>query len=199
MILKKFISLLLAVLVTVSVSITAFATTVDPEDIRDETGAVGKQSADVTINITDENGKPLNPTLVYRVVVSWKDLEFKVQASEVHWIPVGRYYWLEGGALVPDQRGYVTVTNHSNAPVTVTAAFEGAEEDPLVSKSTGGIRAGMVLTTGELTDGALVIDSAEGCGDSPPYIQYTVTPAGTPDRVPDLQYIVDTINLTIEK
>lgn len=199
MILKKFISLLLAVLVAVSVSITAFATTVDPEDIKDETGAVGKQSADVTINITDENGNPLNPTLVYRVVISWKDLEFKVQASEVHWIPIGQYYWLEGGELVPDQRGYVTVTNHSNAPVTVTAVFEGAEEDPLVSRTTGGIWAGMVLTTGELTDGALVIDSAEGCGDSPPYIQYTVTPAGTPDRVPDLQYTVDKINLTIEK
>lgn len=192
---RKFISLLLAVLMTVSVSITAFA----EEETESTIEVKGGQSADVTINITDENGDPLNPTLVYKVVIVWKDLEFKVQASEVHWIPIGQYYWLEGGELVPDQRGYVTVTNHSNAPVTVTAAFEGAVEDPLVSKTTGGIWAGMVLTTGELTDGALVIDSAEGCGDSPPYIQYTVTPAGTPDRVPDLQYTVDKINLTIEK
>lgn len=199
MIMNKFISLLLAVLIIASLSMAAFATSVSPEDIKDEAGNAGTQSADVTINITDENGNPMNPTPVYRVVIVWKDLEFKVQAAEVHWIPIGQYYWLEEGELVPDQRGYVTVTNHSNAPVTVSAAFEGAEDDPLVSKTTGGIWAGLALTTGELTDGKLVIDSAEGCGDSPPFIQYTVTPGGTPDRVPDLQYTVDKINLTIEK
>lgn len=195
MVIKKFISLLLAVLMIASVSITAFA----EEETEPTVEVTGGQSADVTINITDENGNPLNPTLVYRVVITWKDLEFKVQATEVHWIPIGQFYWLEEGALVPDQRGYVTVTNHSNAPVTVMAAFEGAEDDPLVSKTTGGIWASLALTTGELTEGKLVIDSAEGCGDTPPFIQYTVTPGGTPDRVPDLQYTVDKINLTIEK
>lgn len=196
---KKFLALLLTVLMVASISMTAFADDISPEDIKDEEGKPGQQSADVTINIADENGNPLDPTLVYRVVITWKDLDFKVQAAEAHWVPLGQYYWLKEGKLVPDQRGYVTVTNHSNAPVTVTAAFEGAEEDPMVSRTTGGIWANLALTTGELTNGMLVIDSAEGCGDTPPFIQYTVTPGGTPDRVPDLQYTVDKINLTIEK
>ena len=194
---NKLIALLLAVLLITSVSITAFA-----EETAEEPAieVMGGQSADVTINITDENGNPLNPTPVYRVVITWKDLDFKVQATAVHWNPIGQTYWLEDGELPPDQYGYVTVTNHSNAPITVGASFEGAaDETPLVSKTTGGVTATMELTTGALTNGELVVDSAEGYGNNPPYIQYTVTPGGTPQNVPDLEYTVDKIILTIEK
>lgn len=197
---KKFLALLLAVLMIAGMSVTAFATSVDSGDIKDEAGNAGSQSADVKINITGEDGKPLEPTVIYRVVVAWKDLEFKVTATEAVWEADEQHYKLTDGKLVEDQFGTLTITNHSNAPVTINAAFDGAEDGtPLVSKVTGGITATMALTEGELTGGKLVVDSAEGYGDNPPYIVYTVTPSGTPQNVPDLAYTVDKISITIEK
>lgn len=152
---KKFLTLFLAVVMVFSLSIPAFAETTSD--------ALGSDKKDTSIPVTvttttAENNK------VYKVDVSWTSTTFTYEfGNQGTWNPSTHKY--DGPSTVPvgwnnEEKSTITVANHSNVSVDVTAeivaetpvggatvTLEGAAQDGKVQKNI----AAPAITTGETT------------------------------------------------
>lgn len=111
---KKMISLLLALLMVMSLPLTAFAT--------DNVAASGgSKSADVKGTYSGST-----PTPVYSVDISWEGLDFTYNAAtKGNWNATDHKYENGTGASWSGT-GTITITNHSNAGITATPTYTAA-------------------------------------------------------------------------
>ncbi len=172
---KKFIALLLALTLALSLAVTVSAETVT------ETGAKSE-----TVTGTYVAGSA--STTVYSIDIAWGDLSFTYTAgSEGMWDPETLTYsgTTEGKWSASKE---ITVTNKSNAAVTVTAAFAAAE--------------GFEVAQIQLDNETVIIGSAdnnEGVDGTPKALTgtFTLTPTGTlPEGTENAT--IGTVTLTIE-
>lgn len=127
---KKFLALLLAVMMIASMSITAFAASAAKEEVTNTTTTTSTQS--VTVVSSTAGSVP-----VYHVLVEWKALHFTYAfASGAVWDPSSHTYkneangagtWsatngtaIENGVKITSA---INVENHSNAQVWIKATY----------------------------------------------------------------------------
>lgn len=154
---KKIISLVLALLMIMSLSISAFAA--------DGVGNGGTDSAEVKGTY-----KGTASVTIYSVDISWSGLEFTYNgAYEGEWNPGTHSYdngtkagWAEG-------TGTITITNHSNTGITAVPSYKAAS---------GFEDADMIFSTSSLA--VATADNGVGTAAGSAVIgTITVTPTGT--------------------
>lgn len=153
---KKITTLLAAAALVCTMSTTAFAADQD---------GVGTGSYNTDVKGTYHAGS--SGDVVYSVDIAWTDMSFTYTgAGEGTWNPETHQY--EGGteASWTDSNASVTVINHSNAAVTVTASFEALPGYETTSMTFG--NNGATVATAEGTEFAKA-----------PSATITVTPGGT--------------------
>lgn len=107
---KKIVSLILALVMVMSLSTTAFATTI----------TTGDQDIDVEAKYQDNT----TTATVYSVDVSWGAMQFTyTESGAMTWNPADHTYTDSTTAGWTANGNTVTVTNHSNADVTASFAF----------------------------------------------------------------------------
>lgn len=145
---KKFVTLALALVMVLALSITAFAT-----DVPGAEKALGDyESGNVTVAVATASSD--NAT-VYSVLIEWdSDLEFNFTPEGTSaWDPSTHTYPDAGDAAWTDTEATITVTNHSNVEVNVKAVFvkeDGAAVDVEVTGDATG-EYGKNLTSGTET------------------------------------------------
>lgn len=154
---KKMISLILALIMAMSLSVSAFAV--------DGVGNGGSDSSDVKGTY-----KGTAASTVYSVDISWSGLEFTYNgAYEGEWNPNTHSYdngtkggWAEG-------TGTITITNHSNTGITAVPSYKAAS---------GFEDADMIFSTNSLAVATADngVDTAAGSAVTG---TITVTPTGT--------------------
>lgn len=176
---KKFISLLLCVLMIASMSVTAFAAGSD--DLTDEGAVSGNSSGDVNVTIGDGT----TTKTIYYVVITWKSMDFNFQfdnSQTIVWDTTNHKYTYEDGTDLTGTwsstsvEDAITVVNHSNTEVAIEASFDG-----VASAETNGVTATVDLA-GKDANGAdntgiiTIIKSAEGVGtDADSLLELTAT------------------------
>ena len=111
---KKITALILALTLVMSMSITAFATTV----------GTGDQDIDVKGKYLDNSTTPT----IYSVDVTWGAMEFTyTESGAMTWNPADHTYTDSTAAAWVANGNTVTVTNHSNAEVTASFAFNALD------------------------------------------------------------------------
>ena len=108
---KKILALVLAVMMVMSLSVTAFA--------------VGNGESDSTdVKATYNSGADAGK--IYSVDISWSGMSFTYTDADTIWdaathtyVATSEPYWSEGT---------ITVTNHSNDAITATASYTAVEE-----------------------------------------------------------------------
>lgn len=113
---KKIIALALSLIMVLSLSVSAFAAA--PEYQGSTAPSIPAQNVTATYQGGDE------AAVLYAVDVAW-DLSFTYTAGKV-WNPETHEDVDEDGSWT-DANGYIRVTNHSNAAITATAAFDAAD------------------------------------------------------------------------
>lgn len=107
---KKIVSLILALAVLMTLSMTAFAATI----------TTGDQTIDVEAKYQDNT----TTATVYSVDVSWGAMQFTyTESGAMTWNPGDHTYTDSTTAGWTANGNTVTVTNHSNADVTASFAF----------------------------------------------------------------------------
>lgn len=153
---KKITSLLAAAALTCAMGTTAFAA--DQDGVR-----TGDYTADV--NGTYRAGGPGD--VVYSVDIAWEDMSFTYTAAgEGTWDPENHSYTGGSEASWSGSKN-ITVTNHSNAAVTATAAFQA---------DTG--YTDVTMTFGE-KNGNTIATAVGTQVSAAPSATITVTPGGT--------------------
>lgn len=153
---KKIIALALSLILVLSLSVTAFAATIDNEEVTSDAG-IAKGTYDAVVEAAD----------VYSVNVEWAGLTSFVykDTDEGSWNPGTHEY----DNTVPahwEGEATVTVTNHSNVDVTVDVAV-AAEDGFAFNKAND---ADYILDAGAEgdVDGAdkltVTITAADNCG-----------------------------------
>ena len=167
---KQLISLALVIILIMSLSITAFAETVN---------ATGTYSADVTGNYVAGNE---SSGIVYCVDITWSDLNFTYHAEKgAVWDPDSLTY-SEAETAYWEGSGTITISNRSNTGIIVSPNYTPKE---------GYVDAYMSFSTRHEE-----IDSAEsGTAESG---TITVTPNGSLPAM-DAADTIGTITLTIEQ
>lgn len=108
---KKFVSIILALVMVMSLSTTAFAVTI----------TTGNQSIDVEAKYQDNT----STATVYSVEVTWGAMKFTYgESGSKTWNPDNHTYSGNTSAAWTASGNTVTVTNHSNAAVTASFAFD---------------------------------------------------------------------------
>jgi len=171
---KKIISLIMALVMIMSLSVTAFAA--------EGVGNGGTDSADVKGTY-----KGTAASTVYSVDISWSGLEFTYNgAYEGEWNPDTHSYdnateagWAEGN-------GTITVTNHSNTAITAVPTYKAV---------TGYESASMTFSTNSL-EVATADNGVDGAAGTAVTGTITVTPTGTlPEGTSNA--VIGTITITI--
>lgn len=117
---KKFISFTLAVMMIATMSVTAFAAETSPMENKTE----GSYSITVNGTYTPAQGGAEKVS----VTVAWENMEFTYDAgSEGTWNEKTHSYDNTVAAKWSDEKGTITVTNHSNVAVTATLAWKQNE------------------------------------------------------------------------
>ena len=151
--LKKITSLLAAAALTCAMSTTAFA-----ED------GVGTGNYNADVKGTYQAGG--SGAVVYSVDIAWEDMSFTYTAAgQGTWDPENHSYTGGSEASWSSSKN-ITVTNHSNAAVTATAAFQA---DPGYESTS--------MTFGN--NGATVATAVDTTVQNAPSATITVTPTGT--------------------
>lgn len=116
---KKFFALALALALTMALAVTCFAA-------KDITAVGGSKSETVKVNY-NEGGKS---DTIYGVDVVFEDMTFTyTAASQGTWDPDTHTYKDIDAATWSKSSANVTVTNHSNAAIVATVAYDGGEYD----------------------------------------------------------------------
>lgn len=172
---KKIISSIMALAMLASLSTTAFAS--------NGIGNGGSDSAEV-YGTYQKGG---DTEIVYSVDVSWTDFEFTYNgASKGTWNPETHQYDNSTEAGWADDKGTITVTNHSNTAVEASVSYKAAE---------GFESAGM-----EFDKNVLELSTADngldGAAGTPVTGTVTVTPTGSlPENAKNT--VIGTITITI--
>ena len=154
---KKMISLILAMSLVLSMSITAFAA--------EDTGK--KPGENTNIGVTAKYNTSSDTETTYSVDVEWTDMTFTYnEAGTKEWNAATHSYTTNSTGSWDKTTATVTVTNHSNAEVTVAMEYTAVE-------GTG--------VTGTLTNGSATLDAGvEGKYDEADSVTATLTISGTP-------------------
>ncbi len=103
---KKIVSLILAIAMIMSLSITAFAV---------GSGETSSTDVKATYNSGADAGK------IYSVDIAWSGMSFTYTDANTKWNPQTHTYDPTSDPYW--SQGVITVTNHSNAAVTATASY----------------------------------------------------------------------------
>ena len=137
---KKLFAFILAVMMTATMSTTAFAAT--------------NEGGNTTINVkgTYEGAQGAGDKI--SVDVAWEGMEFTyTEASEGTWDPTTHSYKDTAAGSWSTNKGTITVTNHSNVAVTATLGFTSAVD---------GVIGTFTETSGTENDSVLALDTAVG-------------------------------------
>ncbi len=173
---KKFITIIISMVITISISFSALAANVVVNG--------GTETAEVRGTY-----KVPEPTKVYSVDISWQGLDFTYNGpSKGVWNPKTHLYENPASeGLWNDTNGTITVTNHSNTDIKVTPVYQAKSgyesasmvfkfsELPLKSADNGNDGVAGVATTGKI-----------------PVEPSGYLPAGTPDNT-----VIGEITVTI--
>ena len=182
---KKFLAILLSLVMVLSLSMIAFAEDVAPN---------GDGSGDVDVQVKDKDGNLIEDyEKVYSIDLEWDSLVFTFKADqdadELVWDPETHEYSNLTGAWEDNTDREITITNHSNDSVSYAAAFS----DGSTSYTKSGVTA---YLNGD--DGTL--DTAEGTlVEDAPFYTYTVNLDD--ESVPTMltTFTVDTVTITLSK
>ena len=112
---KKIISLILALTLVLSMSVTAFAA---------DNKGVGTGSYEAAVTGSYNAGG--TGSTVYSVDITWSGLSFEYNAAGTRWNTTNHQYESVGEAGWANSNGVITVTNHSNAAITATPSYKAA-------------------------------------------------------------------------
>lgn len=189
---KKLVSLVLALVLALAMSVTAFAgeaktETVDNSAFGSNTHATSTNTVDVII----ATGATIDR--VYSVDIKWESLEFTYDftTSNPTWDPETHDYKEEEGTTGwESDESSIQVTNHSNAAVEVSARFNNQTNEVTTSGVTATITSDQsftgILATAEDTP---VIEA--------PNTLFGVKVKGVPEKTEN--FTVGTITVTISK
>ena len=177
---KKFLSIMLALVMIMNFSVMAFAA--------DFTSVPANDTQDVIVKTTSDT----KADKVYKVTVEWDSLTFEYDANNGRtWNPETHIY--DGNVAFKNAAGNnaanVVVTNHSNAKVDVKSYFatEGTK-----TATTKGVTATIGGTDKILARADIV---APGNPDAADKITYNVSLAGNPTD--DSQFTVGTVTVAL--
>lgn len=170
---KKLSILILSILLALSLSVTAWAITVD--DVTQPT----------TIPVTATYEATSNGETVYSVDISWGSMAFTYQAGGDIWNPkTHQYDSTDSGWIYDEGANQITIKNHSNIYLNCDLNFQSSLDS----------------VTGELSDYSLYIDNAERTSPtSPPTGTATLTLNGTLSSNTGNATQIGTITVTISE
>ena len=192
---KKILSITLMAVLLVGATLSVSAETKILDD------STTSASANVNVQLTDEDGSVLTLDKVYNVEVVFDELTFKYQAAvsndgtKAVWDPSSHTYTVgENGTDISfstpaDQS--IVVKNHSNAEVGVTANFVG---DSKTSAIKNGVNS--TISNNDTTLASAALGASYNNVGAAPSTTYTVGMEGTP-TMDELTFLVDTITVTI--
>lgn len=158
---KKFLALILALVMVFSLTGIAFADTTATDSTND--GTYNKAN-NVTVDVT-------KGSTVYYVVIEWESLAFTYNGG-ANWNTTTHTYDHTGDEL--SEEATITVTNHSNAAVTATAT--------LVAGDGRGFEAELSESGTPKTLARADLESTSlGKPDEAPATEYTISVSGRPD------------------
>ncbi len=197
---KKLLAIVLAVSMLITAAISVSAANI--ASVTDNNSA----SADVKVAfVNDETGSEVvSAGTVYSVDIDFKDLTFKWEVNQtstsenaIKWDPSTHTYVEnkdEGTTVSYTEPAAITeaikVANHSNAKVTVAAAFADGEKSAIMN----GVTTALDNADKTLESAAVV---AYNDKTATPTTAYTLTPSGTPDSDPTQGFTVGEITVTI--
>lgn len=168
---RKIVSLLLALMIAAGLNTVVFA--------EETNSGTGDRTGIVYGSYVDENS-PI--TTVYSVDVDWEGMEFTYHAAiNAVWDSENHEYTGAQDARW-EGNGTITVTNHSNAPITAAASYTPATGFESVSMN--------------FSDSSLNIQSAAQNNQAETRT-ITVTPSGTLPKI-DSKTAIGTITVTID-
>lgn len=156
---KKILSLILALAMVMSLSVTAFAA--------EDNG--NKPGEDTNIDVSAKHVAGGSTGTVYSVDIEWTDMTFTyTDTTTKTWKPEDHSYATTPGGSWDKTTATVTVTNHSNAAVKATVVYSDNDADDGVTASFGN-------TTEDTLDAGV-----EGKYSEADNVVFTLTIEGTP-------------------
>ena len=139
---KKIISLILALALVMSLSVTAFASETND----------GSKATTINVSGTFKTAGAAGEKI--SVDVAWEGMAFTyTEGAAGEWLPGEHKYAEDGEGAWSTNKGTVTVTNHSNAAVTATLSFA-----PAVT----GVVGTFTESSGTANDNVLTLTTAVG-------------------------------------